>query len=552
MNFLENIFSRLQESSGRVVLAEAQAGGNRTATGAELLAQIAVARGFLRASGLATGDRCALVAPNSISWTALDLAIIAEGLIAVPMYARQAATELAVMLRDAGPALICCSDASLRDAIAAAWPDAPRFVLFDEVFSGSAATAQSMPPAPAVLSSQDTVAILYTSGTSGEAKGVMLTVANLDHMLSCTGARLDILMGKRDEPERVFHYPPLCFAASWILLLSCLSRTSVMTFSMDLTKLADEIRSAAPNYFLNVPLLLERMRAAIKENLRKRGGSVARIFVHAEEAWFRLDAKTPHTWDFFWLGLAGLLIFPSIRKRLGPNLRAMICGSAPLARETQLFFMMVGIPVLQGYGLTETTGICTLDDPRHVEPGRVGPAIPGIEMKLGENSEIIVRGPNIFPGYWGRPEQTAAVLRDGWFHTGDQGDVDVHGNWRITGRIKNLIILNSGHNIAPEPIEEKLSRAIPGAQHVMLVGNGRSFLAAIITGANGDVDVESRIGQLNEGMPHYRKIRRFHVSKELFTIENGLLTANGKLRRDTIAARFAAEIERMYAKPEQS
>jgi long-chain acyl-CoA synthetase len=294
------------------------------------------------------------------------------------------------------------------------------------------------------------------------------------------------------------------------------------------------------------------MRAAIKENLRKRGGSVARIFVHAEEAWFRLDAKTPHTWDFFWLGLAGLLIFPSIRKRLGPNLRAMICGSAPLARETQLFFMMVGIPVLQGYGLTETTGICTLDDPRHVEPGRVGPAIPGIEMKLGENSEIIVRGPNIFPGFWGRPEQTAAVLRDGWFHTGDQGDVDVHGNWRITGRIKNLIILNSGHNIAPEPIEEKLSRAIPGAQHVMLVGNGRSFLAAIITGANGDVDVESRIGQLNEGMPHYRKIRRFHVSKELFTIENGLLTANGKLRRDTIAARFAAEIERMYAKPEQS
>jgi long-chain acyl-CoA synthetase len=550
MNFLENIFSRLQESSGRVVLAEAQAGGNRTATGAELLGQIAVARGFLRASGLAKGDRCALVAPNSISWTALDLAIIAGGLIAVPMYARQAATELAVMLRDAGPSLICCSDAALRDAIAAAWPDAPRFVLFDEVFSGGSATAQSVPPAPAVLSSQDTVAILYTSGTSGEAKGVMLTVANLDHMLSCTGARLDILMGKRDEPERVFHYPPLCFAASWILLLSCLSRTSVMTFSMDLTKLADEIRSAAPNYFLNVPLLLERMRAAIKENLRKRGGSVARIFVHAEEAWFRLDAKTPHTWDFFWLGLAGLLIFPSIRKRLGPNLRAMICGSAPLARETQLFFMMVGIPVLQGYGLTETTGICTLDDPRHVEPGRVGPAIPGIEMKLGENSEIIVRGPNIFPGYWRRAEQTAAVLRDGWFHTGDQGDVDASGNWRITGRIKNLIILNSGHNIAPEPIEEELSRAIPGAQHVMLVGNGRSFLAAIITGANGDV--ESRIGQLNEGMPHYRKIRRFHVSKELFTIENGLLTANGKLRRDTIAARFAAEIERMYAKPEQS
>jgi long-chain acyl-CoA synthetase len=359
-------------------------------------------------------------------------------------------------------------------------------------------------------------------------------------------------MGARDVPDRVFHYPPLCFAASWILLLSCLSRSSEFTFSMDLTKLADEIRTAAPNYFLNVPLLLERMRTAITDNLRKRGGTIKKVFERAQEAWFRLDAKAPHSWDFFWLGLAGLLIFPSIRKRLGPNLRAMICGSAPLGRETQLFFMMLGIPVLQGYGLTETTGICTLDDPRHVEPGRVGPAIAGIEMKVGENSEIVVRGPNIFPGYWRRPEQTAAVLRDGWFHTGDQGDADANGNWRITGRLKNLIILNSGHNIAPEPIEEELFRAVPGAQQVMLVGNGRSFLAAIITGTAANAEIDSQLERVNAPLPHYRKIRRYHLSQEMFTIENGLLTANGKLRRDTIAARFAAEIERMYGKPENN
>jgi long-chain acyl-CoA synthetase len=550
MNFLENIFSRLQEAAGRVVLAEANTGGDRTATGSDLLAQIASARAFLRASGLAKGDRCALVAPNSIRWAALDLAIIAEGLIAVPMYARQAAGELAAMLRDASPGLICCGDAALRDAISAAWPEAPRFVLFDEIFNANPTSATSAPTSPVALSPQDTVAILYTSGTSGEAKGVMLTVENIDHMLSCTKARLDELMGPRDVPDRVFHYPPLCFAASWILLLSSLSRTSVFTFSMDLTKLADEIRSAAPDYFLNVPLLLERMRAAIKDNLRNRGGMIAKIFYHAEEAWFRLDAKTPHPWDFFWLGLAGLVIFPSIRKRLGPNLRAMICGSAPLARETQLFFMLLGIRALQRYGLTATTGICTLDDPHHFEPGRVGPAIPGIEMKVGENSEIVVRGPNVFSGYWRRPEQTAEVLRDGWFHTGDQGDVDATGNWRITGRLKNLIILNSGHNIAPEPIEEEVFRAVPGAQHVMLVGNGRSFLAAIISGTAASAEIDSQLERVNAPLPHYRKIRKYHVAQELFTIENGLLTANGKLRRDTIAAHFVAEIEQMYAKQE--
>src|SRR6202171_6787809 len=141
MNFLENIFSRLDAAAGRVILAEAPAGGDRAPTVAELGAQIAAARAFLRASGLAKGDRCALVAPNSIRWAALDLAIIAEGLIAVPMYARQAAGELAAMLRDAGPGLICCGDAALRGAISAAWPDAPRFVLFEDIFSANSSSA---------------------------------------------------------------------------------------------------------------------------------------------------------------------------------------------------------------------------------------------------------------------------------------------------------------------------------------------------------------------------------------------------------------------------
>jgi long-chain acyl-CoA synthetase len=319
---------------------------------------------------------------------------------------------------------------------------------------------------------------------------------------------------------------------------------------MDLTKLADEIRRAEPNYFLNVPTLLERIRTGVEENIRKRGGAIAKIFDRAKAAWFRLDAKTPRPWDFFWLGLAGMFIFPSIRKRLGPNLRALICGSAPLARETQLFFLMVGISVLQVYGLTETTAICTMDDPHRIEPGSVGPAIPGIEMKIGENNEVLVRGPNIFPGYWKRPDQTAQVLRDSWFHTGDQGEVNTNGNWRITGRLKNLIILNSGHNIAPEPIEDELLRAIPGAQQTILVGNGRSFLAAIITGNIARSEIESQLERLNATLPHYRKIRMFHTVQEPFTIENGLLTANGKLKRDAIASRYGAEIERMYGKTE--
>jgi long-chain acyl-CoA synthetase len=241
-------------------------------------------------------------------------------------------------------------------------------------------------------------------------------------------------------------------------------------------------------------------------------------------------------------------VFPTIRKKMiGENLRALICGSAPLNLDTQLFFAMLGIPVLQVYGLTETTAICTMDDPRNSEPGRVGPAIPGIEMKLGENEEIIVRGPNIFPGYWDRRQETVQVLRDGWFHTGDQGEVNSAGNWRIVGRIKNLIILGSGHNIAPEPVENELLQRLPGAQQVVLVGNGRGYLSAMVTGEVTSARVQVAMDEVNAQLPHYKQVRAFHVQRETFSIENGLLTANGKLKRDAIAARFRNEIEEMYA-----
>ncbi len=226
---------------------------------------------------------------------------------------------------------------------------------------------------------------------------------------------------------------------------------------------------------------------------------------------------------------------------------ALICGSAPLAPETQQFFLMLGIPVLQAYGLTETTGICTLDDPRvPVEPGYVGAVISGIEMKLAENEEIVVRGPHIFAGYWNRPEETARVLHDGWFHTGDQGEVNVRGNWRISGRIKNLIILNSGHNIAPEPIEDKITRLLPGAQQVVVVGNGRGYLCALVTGGVETAAVQAAIDAVNPELPHYRQVRNFAVLPDAFTPESGLLTAMGKIRRDAINAKYVSEINGMY------
>ena len=554
-NFLDTIFAQLQRSSGRVVLREIHGEQFVSVTGKELLEQVWQVRAYLRSAGLQPGDRGALLAPNSVRWAAFDLALMAEGLIVVPLYHRQSPAELAAMMKDSQPRSLFASDAALADAATHAWtgdaPAAPRRVLFDEVLHCSA-PAQPISDAPNSRRDSDLVTIIYTSGTSGEPKGVCLTTANLTHMLSCTSERLDQLMGQTREPDRVFHYAPFNFAASWILLLSCLSRESALTMSTDLSRLPDEIRLSAPHYFLNVPTLLERVRRGVEDALAKRPGPIRKLFAKARDAWYRRNAGTRRAADFFFLALGRKLIFDKVKARFGPHLRALICGSAPLAPETQQFFLMLGIPVLQAYGLTETTAICTLDDPRiPVEPGYVGQPIRGIEMKVAEHEEIVVRGPHIFPGYWNRPEETARVFRDGWFRTGDQGEVNLRGNWRIIGRIKNLIIINSGHNVPPEPIEDKITQHLPAAQHVVVVGNGRGYLCALIAGSVEPSAVQSALDAVNPGLPHYRQIRNFALVPGSFTPENGLLTANGKLRRDAINTRFASEINSMYDRKPQ-
>lgn len=551
LNFIEEIFAQLRQAQDRVVLREIRGEQFVSVSGRELLDHVHRVRGTLCRLGLNAGERCALLAPNSIRWIAINLALLAEGIIVVPLYARQAPAELAAMMKDCLPRFLFAGDAALGEAVAkelpAQWSADRRLVLFDELFAVASPDAPSA-DAPNPRKDSDLATIIYTSGTSGEPKGVCLNVGNVTFMLGRTRGRLDQLMAPAHEPDRVFHYGPFSFAASWITLLTCLSRESVLTLSTDLTKLADEIRLASPHYFLNVPTLLERVKRGVEEALAKRAAPIRSLYAKAAAAWHRRSESQTPMLDGLWLSLGRAFLFSKIKQRFGPNIRALICGSAPLAPETQQFFLMLGIPVLQAYGLTETTAICTLDDPRvPVEPGYVGNAIAGIEMKIGDDQEIIVRGPNIFPGYWNRPDETARVLRDGWFHSGDQGETNDRGNWRITGRIKNLIVLNSGHKIPPEPIEENLARLLPGAQHVVLVGNGRGFLCALVTGPVDASAVQSALDKLNPELPHYRQIRNFKLLPEPFTPDSGLLTVMGKLRRDAISKQFASEISAMYA-----
>ncbi|MCA9250349.1 MAG: AMP-binding protein [Phycisphaerales bacterium] len=544
MSFLDDIFESIDKLSVFPLVSEVTDGGIKHSMGFNLQDQIQQARRFLRKAGITERSRCALIGANSAKWVAMDLAIIAEGAIVVPLYDRQAPAEHVAIMRDCSPALIVCGNEENRDALKEHWPGAPPICLLDEVCNDENSSDNWQDP-PAIADDHP-VAIIYTSGTSGVSKGVTLTCGNLNFMLERTVERFDALLADVQERQRFFHYLPFCFAGSWILLLSSLMRGSALYLSTDLKNIRNELEQVNPHFFMNVPTFLERIKRGVEDAVDEKGGFGKKLLSRSKTSWANRRAGKRSFGDSLWLALANQFIFRAVRDGISKELRAIVCGSAPLAEETQQFFEMMGIKVLQVYGLTETTAICTMDLEDDIRPGWVGHAIDGVEMRLGENDEVQVRGPNVFAGYWNRKDETRSAFDGEWFRTGDQGVVSPNGNWKITGRIKDLIILNSGHNIAPEPLEAALLDAIPGATHAVLVGNSKSFLGLLLFGSIDEAAVPKALEAYNETQTQYKKVHAFHVCENALESIDGMLTANGKLRRSAIAEHFQNEINKMY------
>jgi long-chain acyl-CoA synthetase len=542
VSFVDRMLRALEEHKERAFVVEIRGDRQATTRGALLRAMVEDARGVLRANGVVPGDRVVLIAANSAQWIATDLAVLAEGATVVPLYARQAPAELAAILRDADPRLVVI-DGGLETPLAEQGVAVPRLVI-DALFPGAREQ-----PKPAVPIARDhVVTIIYTSGSSGEPKGVMTTTANVEHMLPILDTKLAELSGVRGGNDRVFHYLPFCFAGSRMVLWACLFRQNGIHLSTRLDDLVRELGTARPEYFLNVPALLDRVRTGVEKKMESGPVPLRVLYRRVMEAHVRERRGDAGKRDRALLALAERALFPRIKEQIGPALRGLICGSAPLSEETQAWFVRIGIPVFQVYGLTETTAIVTIDRRDAVTIGRVGHAIPSCELKLGEGGELLVRGPNVFAGYFRRPDATRdAFTSDGWFKTGDQCEIDGRGSLRVIGRVKNLLVPSSGHNVAPEPLEQLLLESIPGAQQAVVVGHGRPFLSAVITGPVEAKEIEAHLSTVNEALPHYRRIRRFVVARETFSPENGLLTANQKLRRSEIERRYAQEIAELYA-----
>lgn len=541
MSFIDGLLTQLQDAGSRPVVTEARAEGPRPVSGSDLARRVACARATLQARGVKPGDRVALLAPNSADWIAADLALLAHGAVVVPLYVRQAPEELVFVAQDAGCVLVITATEALGAAMGAAGLKAPRTGLSD-IFAAEPLIAPVAPRTP-----DEPVTFIYTSGTSGPPKGVITTTANVEAMLPVTATALSDLLGAVPGQERVFHYLPLCFAGSRLVMWTTLYRGQQLWLSTDLDRLMDEIGQARPHYFLNVPILLERVKTKAEAALRSKPAPIAWLYERALAASERRRSGLHSRRDALWLALADRLLFAPIRAKLGGEARFLICGSAPLSAEVQHWFAMLGLPVYQVYGLTETTAIVTMDKPGQERPGTVGYPIPNAQVRLSDEGELQVRGPHITPGYHGRPDATAAAFTDGWFRTGDRCTLDDDGRLTVIGRVRNLLVPSSGHNVPPEPVELALQDAIPGLEQAVLIGHGRPFLTAILTGDVPREAIEAGVAEVNGTLPFYKRVRAWHHRQAPLTDAEGLLTANGKLRRDAIHEAFAEAIDAMYA-----
>ncbi|MEZ4704301.1 MAG: AMP-binding protein [Bdellovibrionota bacterium] len=547
MSFVQTIFSHLQRDPGKALLVQVQRDQLVPTSNQQMVQWISSARKQLQDKGIAKGDRVVLLSDNSPQWVACDLAIISLGAITVPLYPRQDEKELAFMAQDCQPKLFIASDEKLQQKVFSHWTD-PCDLVFVDALLGAHVESNDQEEWVS-LNPEDIVTIIYTSGTSGHPKGVMLSAGNIDYMLDRTCAQLNSSKMKSGNQDRVFHFLPLCFAGSRLMFWTQMYRNNPTMLSTDLANLAQEMATANPQFYLNVPAILERIKKGVEDRLKSQKDWIYQVYQKTCQIHRQQSASLAQK---IYFRMAKKILLEKIKQKIGPQLEFLICGSAALHPDTQMWFEMLGISVLQVYGLTETTGIITMDEFNSHQVGKVGKVIEGCEVKLTQEGELLCKGPNVFQGYWNRDKETQDCFEGDWFRTGDLATLSEEGFVEIVGRTKNVIIPSSGHNIVPEVIEKIIKDLVPQVDHAVVIGHGRPYLTALVSGQVSEDQFQDLLEKVNQGFPHYKKIRKLRKIEEGFTVENGSLTINQKLKRKDIEKNFEDEIQALYQTPSES
>lgn len=549
----------------------------------EFVSAIETTAAGLRSFGLRHRDRVAILGPSGIEWTIADLSVMAAGGIVVPIYSSLTAERIAPIIDDARPSFLFLGAGPeagrCREAIRVVGRALPVIALWGEgrdaltlASLGSHVSREERAEIAGIvagLDASDTATIVYTSGTTGEQKGVVLTHGNILAEVRAAQQALDF---RSDEVGLLCL--PLAHVLGRLMQFYVLAQGCVAAYAEGIERLAENYVELSPHFLCGVPRMLEKIVELVQRRAERSPRIARRLFRWAIEVGrVRSDLVRKHRrvpWGLrASFALADRLVFRRIRAGLGGRLRCFICGGAPLSEEVAKFFHAAGILVLEGWGLTETFAAATVNRADDFHFGTVGKPLAEVELNLAPDGEVLVRGPTVFKEYWNMPGETRAAFEEGgWFKTGDLGEYSRDGFLRITGRKKEIIITSGGKNIAPQMIETMMAQS-PYVSHFLACGDGRKYLAGLVTLNREAVGEElarrgiaaaeplskhpavqaliwGEVEAQNRKLAPFETIKRIAILDREFTVESGELTPTLKIRRAFVVKKYGDVIEGLY------
>ena len=538
-----------------------------------------LARGLV-AAGVAPGDRIALMSKTRYEWTLTDFAIWFAGAVTVPIYETSSAEQVAWILADSGSvACVVENDrhaatvAQVRDGLPAlreVW------VMESGALDELAGRAEQVPDDEiesrrAALDASSIATLIYTSGTTGRPKGCELTHANFNDLAVNAVARLSSIVSTQGASTLLFL--PLAHVFARFIQVLCVAARAELGHTADVKNLLDDLAAFRPSFILAVPRVFEKVYNSAEAKAEAEGkGRIFHVAADTAIAWSQAqDTGGPGLGLRLRHALLDRLVYGRLRAALGGRVTAAVSGGAPLGARLGHFYRGIGVTILEGWGLTETTAPATVNCPEQIKIGSVGQPLPGVTVRVAEDGELLVKGVNVMLGYFKNDEATRAALDGGWFHTGDLGEIDDDGFVRITGRKKEIIVTAGGKNVVPAVLEDRL-RAHPLISQCIVVGDQRPFIACLVTldvemlptwlSNNGrppmdvaqaatdpDVraEVQRAVDRANAAVSKAESIRRFLILDTDFTEAAGHLTPKLSLKRAVVLKEFTAQVEQLYA-----
>jgi len=552
-------------------------------TTSEFLAEVSAAAKGLIGAGVEPGDRVALISKTRYEWTLLDYAIWFAGAVTVPIYETSSTEQIRWILSDSDTRAVVVESAEHLDRVEEARAGEGGLPALEHVWSlddgavdaltrlGAEVSDETLEARRTTAGLDDLATLIYTSGTTGRPKGCMLTHGNFEVELETAVHELDELFRKHDGSTLLFL--PLAHVFARIIQIGCVKSLTPMGHTADIKQLMADLADFRPSFILAVPRVFEKVFNTASQRAAADGrGKIFDAAADTAIAYSRglekgkvpLGVRIKHA-------VFDKLVYGKLRAALGGNCRYAVSGGAPLGERLGHFYRGLGLVVLEGYGLTETTAALTANSPDATRIGTVGRPLPGVSVRVAEDGELHFRGGQVMVGYWRNEAATAEVLdADGWFRTGDLGEVDEEGFVRITGRKKEILVTAGGKNVAPAVLEDRL-RSHLLVDQVVVVGDGQPFIAALITldrealplwaeqhGKPTDIsrliddpdlraEIERAVEDANQAVSRAEAIRKFTILPDEWTEEGGQLTPSLKLKRNVVMAEFRDEVAALYS-----